>query len=384
VTTLDPLLAQGIAAAKAGDKSRARRLLSQAVQRNPDSETAWLWLSGVLDTPPGRAFCLRKVLALNPNNPAARRGLAALAGATPAAVLVSPPPAPRPAPIITPPVAMPAPGQPPARPAVAPSSLGRQKRFWQLVIAGLGIIAVALVGLLSYALLNGATASGDELVAAAALPPSPTVGPHGTLRPTYTATPTDTPTPTPTSTPTPTHTPTPTPTDTDTPTPTPTDTPRPRRRPPTATSTPTPTPRPTLPPRVWDPRLTELGVRIEPAFVGQGQPYWRLVEARWSNERESAGKHSIYVEVLNAQGARAVGQMVVMQWVDGSVALPVEDRPPPDWPVNFGMYNTLGSYAVSVSGAPSDRVVGMGLGTADAPAFTIHTCFYLTFRLVNR
>jgi hypothetical protein len=48
------------------------------------------------------------------------------------------------------------------------------------------------------------------------------------------------------------------------------------------------------------------------------------------------------------------------------------------------MYNTLGSYAVSVGGAPSDRIVGLGLGTAEAPNFTIHTSFYLTFRLAYR
>jgi hypothetical protein len=46
------------------------------------------------------------------------------------------------------------------------------------------------------------------------------------------------------------------------------------------------------------------------------------------------------------------------------------------------MYNTLGSYSVSIGGSPSDRIVGMGLGTADAPAFTIHTCFYLVFRWI--
>ena len=37
-----------------------------------------------------------------------------------------------------------------------------------------------------------------------------------------------------------------------------------------------------------------------------------------------------------------------------------------------------------VSGAPSDRIVGLGLGTADAPDYTIHTCFYLVFRPVYR
>jgi hypothetical protein len=124
-------------------------------------------------------------------------------------------------------------------------------------------------------------------------------------------------------------------------------------------------------------------VRIEPAGVVPGQVYWRLVEARWSDEAQSGGKHSVFVEVLNAQGARAVGQPVLVKWADGQVGLIVEDRPPPDWGVDFGMYNCLGSYAVSVGGAPSDRVVGLGLGTSDAPNFTVHTSFYLIFRLVT-
>jgi hypothetical protein len=48
------------------------------------------------------------------------------------------------------------------------------------------------------------------------------------------------------------------------------------------------------------------------------------------------------------------------------------------------MYNTLGSYTVSVSGAASDRITGLGLGTPQAPGFTVHTSFYLTFRLTHR
>ena len=125
-------------------------------------------------------------------------------------------------------------------------------------------------------------------------------------------------------------------------------------------------------------------MHLEPAVVAAGQRYWRLVEARWADEAQSAGRHSIFVNLLDAQGACAVGKPVLFQWADGQVVLAVEDRPATDWGADFGMYNTLGSYAVCVGGAPSDRVVGLGLGTADAPNFTVHTSFYLTFRLVCR
>jgi hypothetical protein len=377
MTTRDSLLAQGIAAAKAGDKGAARRLLTGAVRRNPDSEAAWLWLSSVLDTPQGKAFCLRRVLALDPDNQIARKGLAALGMGLP-----------EPAPVAQPQVAAPvrrseAWRRPVARKRVwrmpALNTIVRQPRFWQVVVACMAIIALGLVGILAYAAFNGSGVDDDTALAAIA---SPTPWPRGTLRPTFTSTPT--PTPTPTHTPTPTWTPTFTPTPTETPTATPTPTRRARRSPATATPLPTPTPRPTLPPRSLDSRLEQLGVRVEPAFVGTGQPYWRLVKARWTDEGESAGKHSIYVEVLDVHGQRSTGQPVIVQWTDGNVVLTVEDVPPPDWGVNFPMYNTLGSYAVSVGGAPSDRLVGLGLGTVEAPDFTIHTSFYLTFRLVYR
>jgi hypothetical protein len=153
---------------------------------------------------------------------------------------------------------------------------------------------------------------------------------------------------------------------------------------PTAAPAIAPAARPTLPPRSWDARLDALGVRVEPVGIPEGQMFWRLVEARWADEQQSAGKHSIFIEVLDCEGRRVVGQPVIVQWADGSVALPVENRPFPDWGVDFGMYNCLGSYAVSVGGAPSDRIVGLGLGTLERPNFTIHTSFYLVFRLAQR
>ncbi len=386
----DSVLAQGIAAAKAGDKSTARRMLTQAVRHDPDSEAAWIWLSSVLDTTQGRAFCLQKVLALNPQNVAASKGLAALDSTSPAPAVVA-----RPSPVAAVPPTRPrrrprVRDRTPAQPLLA--GIVRRRQFWQVIVACLAVIALGLVGVLAYAAFNGASADGEEVLAAIA--PSPTPWPRGTLRPTFTATPTQTPVPTFTSTPTPTWTSTPTPTPTEPPTPThtpvPTQSPRPTSQPrarttsPTATSRPAAAPRPAPQARSLDPRLSDLGVRIEPAFVGEGKPYWRLVKASWTNERESGGKHSVYVEVLDANGNRAIGQPVVVKWADGNVILPVENKPPPDWGVNFPMYSTLGSYSVSLGGAPSDRVVGLGLGTVEAPRFTVHTCFYLTFRLTYR
>lgn len=138
------------------------------------------------------------------------------------------------------------------------------------------------------------------------------------------------------------------------------------------------------PARDLDPRLGALNVQVQPAGVQPGQSYWRLVAARWEDEGQSGGRHSIFVNVLDENGNRVVGQPVEIRWGSGSVSLPTEDKPLHEPAMNFPMYNTLGSYAVSVAGLPSDAVVGMGLGSIQQPAFTIHTCFHLTFQRTTR
>ncbi|MBE9514109.1 MAG: hypothetical protein IMY83_03650 [Chloroflexi bacterium] len=76
--TTDDLLKQGIAALNAGRKAEARNLLTQVVQQDDRNEIAWLWLSGAVDTDRERRICLENVLAINPNNRLARRGLESL------------------------------------------------------------------------------------------------------------------------------------------------------------------------------------------------------------------------------------------------------------------------------------------------------------------
>ncbi len=197
----------------------------------------------------------------------------------------------------------------------------------------------------------------------------------------------------PTATPTPwiivvTNTPAP---PTDTPLP-PTDTPVPVRPPltnraaslaanPPATPTPSENPQP---PRELDPRLSALGVVIAPADVKPGQKYWRLVKARWQNEQEAGSDHTIYIDVLDENGNRLIGEVVEIRWEGGFVPIVTENKPPNEYPANFPMYNCLGSYAVRVAGLPSDIVQGLGLGTPEQPNFKIHTNFFLTFQRVTR
>jgi len=77
------ILEQGIAALKAGQKAQARHLLEQVVQQDKDNETAWLWLSGAVDTDRDRIHCLCETLRINPNNQHARRGLEMLESKAP-------------------------------------------------------------------------------------------------------------------------------------------------------------------------------------------------------------------------------------------------------------------------------------------------------------
>ena len=81
------LLKQAVAAARAGRKAEARQLLEHILQANPRHEQAWLWMGAVVETDAERVECLQQVLAINPDNAAAREGLAQLqarVGAAPA------------------------------------------------------------------------------------------------------------------------------------------------------------------------------------------------------------------------------------------------------------------------------------------------------------
>lgn len=72
---IDELLSAAIVAAKGKQLTEARDLLRRVLKRDPANVTAWLWMGGVVDDPLKREACLRKVLELDPEHPAGRRGL---------------------------------------------------------------------------------------------------------------------------------------------------------------------------------------------------------------------------------------------------------------------------------------------------------------------
>lgn len=200
--------------------------------------------------------------------------------------------------------------------------------------------------------------------------------------------PTATPTPPPTVTPIPTSTPLPTATPLPTNTPLPTATLRPFIQEVMPAEPPTPEPEvvaaAAVPSRMWDPRLDRLGVYVEEAQVPPGQQYWRIIETKWGDEQESGGKHHIYVEVLDENGQRLVGQPVTVFWGDGSATIPTENKAPPDFAFNYMMYAAGNAYNVKVEGLPSDVLRGAGMGDMERPKYGIHTTFYVTFQRVTK
>jgi MFS family permease len=67
-------LQEAISSIKSGNKQLGQQLLAQIIQAEPNNETAWLWMSAVVDEEK-RRYCIERVLKINPNNQAARQAL---------------------------------------------------------------------------------------------------------------------------------------------------------------------------------------------------------------------------------------------------------------------------------------------------------------------
>ncbi len=87
----DAIVQAGIRAYKAGKKDEARALLLKAVDIDQYNEDAWLWLSGLLESPEEQRQCLENVLVINPANERARKGLDYLLGKNKPASTPEPP-----------------------------------------------------------------------------------------------------------------------------------------------------------------------------------------------------------------------------------------------------------------------------------------------------
>ena len=77
-TNLDQILSRSITAYKADDMTTASKLLAQVIKQDPNNERAWLWLSGIVSSDAERLFCIKRLLAINPENEIAKHGLTLL------------------------------------------------------------------------------------------------------------------------------------------------------------------------------------------------------------------------------------------------------------------------------------------------------------------
>lgn len=128
----------------------------------------------------------------------------------------------------------------------------------------------------------------------------------------------------------------------------------------------------------WDPRLSDMDIRLIPALPQPGETYFRLVKAEFWDEVQSRDLHHVFVEVLDENGQRILGQPVRLAWDDGGSTMITEDKPAPELAANAPLYDYLGHYKVYVEGAPSDMVEGLGLPAKH------HVSYLLTFQRTRK
>ncbi len=191
------LLRQGIQAVKDGRSQDALKLLSRAITLEPENEKAWLWISAVLPEEE-RIECLKRVVAINPQNELASKGLELL--------LADTAPADEPAPAML---------AAEASPEITSAEVERETpsqqvegapggahRNWPLYV-GVALLAVVAFSISAVALMMGATmltAPSSPVGPASVIAQLPTETatpvPQSTLPPTSTATATRSPVPT--------------------------------------------------------------------------------------------------------------------------------------------------------------------------------------------
>src|SRR6185503_18588243 len=91
----DGAFQEAVEALRAGNKSKARELITDLLKTEQNNATYWIWLSAAMDSTKERVYCLQTAFKLDPQNATAKRGLILL-GALPADESVQPFPLNRP------------------------------------------------------------------------------------------------------------------------------------------------------------------------------------------------------------------------------------------------------------------------------------------------
>src|SRR5919109_2828585 len=91
----DAVFQEAVEALRAGNKNRARELLTGLLKTDQNNATYWVWMSSTVDSTKERIYCLQTAFKLDPENAAAKRGLI-LHGALPPDETIQPFPVNRP------------------------------------------------------------------------------------------------------------------------------------------------------------------------------------------------------------------------------------------------------------------------------------------------
>jgi hypothetical protein len=77
-TSVSDMLADGIAAARAGETAEAQRLLRRVTELEPGNVTAWIWRADMAETNADKKSFLEAALGIDPSNAEAQQALARL------------------------------------------------------------------------------------------------------------------------------------------------------------------------------------------------------------------------------------------------------------------------------------------------------------------
>jgi tetratricopeptide (TPR) repeat protein len=176
----DEMFNEAVKAAKAGQRRRARDLLTRLIKADQNNVDYWLWMSAVVDTEKEQIFCLQKALKVDPNSVAARRGLVVLGAMRPEDAALPPPQVLEAIPVEIPEL---------QKGGGFAGFLSRRRNQEVLLVSGIGVVALVMVALVVMT-LTGAFRPRRQVAVVAS---SPTAS--RTPAATATATPTNTPKP---------------------------------------------------------------------------------------------------------------------------------------------------------------------------------------------
>src|SRR3990172_2389728 len=132
----DEMFNEAVKAAKAGQRRRAKDLLTRLLKADQENVDYWLWMSAVVDTEKEQIFCLQKALKIDPNSIAARRGLVVLGALKPEDAALPPAQALEDIPVEIPEL---------QKGGGVSGFLSRRRNREILLISGLGVVALIVI-----------------------------------------------------------------------------------------------------------------------------------------------------------------------------------------------------------------------------------------------